>query len=231
MALKKASNSGLRSMGTHVNVIAVLIVAISVLSVASFAAAGNGNGAPSGPHYNLNIIGVEKGGSESGGSNGHVIFVPLYGNCKIMLQVGNFQVVQPNCLEGNAEFLLPNPAPSPTATSLAYSVWIRALTPQGSALMTTCFTDPTPITGGTFCNAGTLVVPLSKVTPPKFTDVSKQLLQACVGGSLEPIFKGSLFTYFWYYQDTGLRLAQLRFYPISTTPIGGGCTSTTLSTS
>ena len=229
MTSKKASTPGLSSMGRHANVVAVLIVAISVLSLASFASAGNGNGAPSGPHYNLNIIGVEKGGSASGGSNGHVIFVALYGNCKIMLQVGNFQVIQPNCLAANAEFQLPNPAPA-GATQLAYSVWIRALTPQGSALMTTCFTDTSVTPAQTFCNAGSLVVSLSKVTPPKFTDVSKQLLQACVGGSLEPIFKDSLLTYFWYYQNTGLRLAQLRFYPISTTAIGGSCTSTTLST-
>lgn len=209
---------------------AILIVSISLLSIVSLSTASANNGAPSGPHYNLNIIGIEKGGSASGGSMGHVIFVPLYGNCKIMLQVGNYQVLQPNCLVANAQFQLPNPAPLSTDTNLAYSVWIRAVTPKGSALMTTCFTDPTPITGGTFCNAGDLVVSLSKVTPPKFVDVSKQLLQACVGGSLEPIFKESLFQYFWYYQNTGLRLAQLRFYPISTTAIGGSCTSTTLST-
>ena len=199
---------------------AILVVSISVLSIISLSTASADNGAPSGPHYNLNIIGIEKGGSASGGSMGHVIFVPLYGNCKIMLQVGNYQVIQPNCLVANAQFQLPNPAPA-GATTLAYSVWIRAVTPKGSALMTTCFTDPTPITGGTFCNAGDLVVSLSKVMPPKFVDVSKQLLQTCVGGSLEPIFRNSFFQYFWYYQNTGLRLAQLRFYPISTTAIGG----------
>lgn len=40
--------------------------------------AGAGNGAPSGPHYNLNIIGVEKGKEATmTGSNRHTIFVPL----------------------------------------------------------------------------------------------------------------------------------------------------------
>jgi hypothetical protein len=39
---------------------------------------GNGNGAPSGAHYNLNIIGVEKAKkADMTGSNRHVIFVPL----------------------------------------------------------------------------------------------------------------------------------------------------------
>ena len=42
------------------------------------AMAGQGNGAPSGPHYNLNIIGVEKGKSAPmTNSNRHTIFVPL----------------------------------------------------------------------------------------------------------------------------------------------------------
>ena len=206
--------------------VAVLLLAVTLTIPMAFASqSSTGNKAPSGPHYNLNIIGVEKGGSASSTSNGHVIFVPLYSNCKIDLQMApSFQVMQPNCLVGNALFQLPNPD---TGTGvLAYSVWVRAVTPKGSALMQTCFTDTSVTPSQTYCNALDLIVSLSKVTPPKFTDVSKQLLQVCVSGSLQPIFKNSLFDYFWYYQDTGLRLAQFRFYPISTTAIGGTCTST-----
>jgi len=70
---------------------------------------------------------------------------------------------------------------------------------------------------------GTLVVPLNKVTPPKFTNVSRELLQVCVNGSLSPLFSDSNFDYSWQYDNQGLRLAQLRFYPIETTPIGGAC--------
>ncbi len=193
---------------------------VSLIFLAQPALAGTGNGAPSGPHYNLNLIGIEKGGSASTTSNGHVIFVPLWGNCKIDLQMGDYQVIQPNCLTDNAVFQLPNPAPA-GATTLAYSVWVRAVTPKGSALLSTCFTDTT--TGGTFCNTGSLVLSLSKVTYPKFTDVSKQLLQVCVSGSLQPLFQNSFFNYFWNYTNTGLHLAQLRFYPISTMPVGGTC--------
>ena len=41
--------------------------------------AGQGNGAPAGPHYNLNIIGVENPKkSTMTGSNRHTIFMPLY---------------------------------------------------------------------------------------------------------------------------------------------------------
>ena len=48
-----------------------------------------GNGAPRGGHYSLNIIGVPKGKTASmTGDNGHRIFVPLWGNPKIMLREG-----------------------------------------------------------------------------------------------------------------------------------------------
>src|SRR6266568_1509172 len=53
-----------------------------------------GNGAPSGGHYSLNIIGVSKNKTASmTGDNGHRIFVPLWGNVKIMLTEGpDFEV-------------------------------------------------------------------------------------------------------------------------------------------
>src|SRR5919197_1212012 len=55
------------------------------------AVATTGNGAPSGAHYNLNIIGVPKQKSaDMTGSNGHVIFVSLAGNTKINLSAGDF---------------------------------------------------------------------------------------------------------------------------------------------
>ena len=48
--------------------------AASVFATAAMA----GNGAPSGPHYNLNIIGMEKGKTaDMTGSNRHVIFMPM----------------------------------------------------------------------------------------------------------------------------------------------------------
>ncbi len=195
-------------------------ITISVLSIASLTPIfATGNGAPSGTHYNLNLIGLDKGGSASTTNNGHVIFVSLWGNCKILLQEGPFAVIDSNCIGSNAAFQLPNPNDTSTGM-LAYSVWVRALT-KGSSTLTTCFTDVT--TGSTFCNTGSLVVSLSKVTPPKFTDVSKQLLQVCVNGQLSALFSNANFNYFWNYTNTGLHLAQLRFYPIETTASGGTC--------
>ena len=198
-----------------------------------------GNGAPSGTHFTLNIIGVEKGHSgDNSNSNGHRIFVPLgrtgTAACDIFLHEGDYAVTDYNCLDtdGNADFSLPNPDNGDG--TLAYSVWVRALGGNsGSATIRTCFTEFE--TSSTWCNAGDLIVPLSKVTPPKFTDVSKQLLQVCADTdtgagtalNLVPLFSSLGEDYFWHYENTGLRLAQLRFYPISTTSIGGACTRST----
>ena len=53
-----------------------------------------GNGAPSGPHYNLNIVGVPKGKTaDMTGTSGHSIFVNLSGNTKIFLQPGDDYLV------------------------------------------------------------------------------------------------------------------------------------------
>ena len=183
-----------------------------------------GNGAPSGAHFNLNIIGVEKGHeNDNDNSNGRRIFVPLGKNdtaaCDILLHEGPYDVADYNCLDSdrNADFNLPDPDNGDG--TLAYSVWVRALGPKGSATMRTCITDEL----GTWCNAGDLIVNLQK--GKTFVDVSKQLLQVCNDvGQLVPLFSGADDEYFWHYENSGLRLAQLRFYEISTTDIGGDCT-------
>jgi hypothetical protein len=207
-------------------------VALMPLLLLTTAPAGaTGNLAPSGPHYNLNLHGVANGQnfSVSTGSNTHNIFAPLNGKCQINLTIGSFNVINPNCVNGSAAFSLPNPCPAgATATAcpnFAYSVWVRVLAGKGVGSLATCFVDTT--LNETFCNTGALVVSLSKVTPPKFTNVSKQLLSVCVNSVTEPIFANPLFNYFWQYDNQGLRLVQLRFYPIPTASgIGSsGCTN------
>ena len=201
-----------------------------------------GNGAPSGAHYNLNIIGVDKAHQNVNPDSykGHVIFVPLgplNGKCDIGLTAGDYQVTDKSCLDGDrAEFSLPNPDNGDG--TLAYSVWVRALgKPGGSATMVTCFTEfaDTNTAETTWCNSGDLVVSLNRLVGangPKFVDVSKQLLQVCAdvdntdGVDLElvPLFSDEGENYFWHYDNNGLRLLQMRFYPVSTTDIGGDCT-------
>lgn len=201
----------------------------SIDSRSSAAAPTTGNGAPSGSHYNLNIIGVSKGKTaDMTGSSGHRIFVPDYGKCRINLSVGDFRVLDANCTDGPSAFQLPNPDPTNSGIT-TYSVWARALgKPGGSAKASTCAdqetTDPTTgeIITSTYCSVYTLSLERQK-GKSSFGDVSKYLLYIYadinLDGVLEryPLFDPALQGYFWDYDNNGLKLVQLRFYPVSST--------------
>jgi hypothetical protein len=186
-----------------------------------------GNGAPSGAHYDLNIHGVVQGGSASTGSNGHDIFVPLQGKCNISLSPGSFQVLDPNCLDGNAAFQLPNPVASTTTTTVTttYSVWVRALAkPGGSSSTTTCATD---LTGTLVCSTAQFVTVVTRSNGKSvFSNATSSLLfvSQCINGQLTrtPLFASTLQNYFWSYDNNGLKLLQLRFYQVPTTVAASG---------
>jgi hypothetical protein len=178
-----------------------------------------GNGGPSGPHYNLNIIGVAQGKNISN-DGGNVIFVPLTGSTKILLSEGPFDVLDKNGTDGSAAFQLPNPDPNNTGTT-TYSVYARALgKPGGSSKTTTCATDPT--TGELYCSVYTSVL-LRNSGKSSFTNVSKELLYVYADingdGTLDRVnlFGDALADYYWQYDNNGLKLAQLRFYAVPTT--------------
>ena len=146
------------------------------LAVASTAFAA-GNGAPSGAHYSLNIIGVSKGKTAAmTGTDRHTIFVALGSKTtsvqsKIYLYQGeDFQVCDGNGFDaatdcaGNqiaatgAVFQLPcNTNISDDQDALAecdggpedsYAVYARALgQPGGSAVITTCATEVVDVDG------------------------------------------------------------------------------------
>lgn len=179
-----------------------------------------GNNAPSGPHYNLNLIGVPKGKVASmAGDNGHRIFVPLYGQCKINLTEGDFQVLDGNCTDENqSAFALPNPDPENDGYTL-YSVWARALgRPGGSSVTNTCATDP--ISGEVYCSVYQMLMSREKGRS-QFTNVSRELLYIYADlngdGTAERynLFNDALKDYFWKYDNSGLKLVQLRFYQVS----------------
>jgi hypothetical protein len=179
-----------------------------------------GNGAPSGAHYNLNIIGVPKDKTaDMTGSNGHRIFVDLEGKCRINLSMGDFQVLDGNCTDGVSGFQLPNPDPENDGIT-TYSVYARALgKPGGNSTTTTCFDDFQ--TGETYCSVYSMVLVREK-GKSSFTNVSKELLYVYVDtdgdGTVEryPLFSDAMDDYFWDYDNKGLKLAQLRFYEIPT---------------
>ena len=196
-----------------------------------------GNGAPSGAHYNLNIIGVSKTKTaDMTGDNGHRIFVGLgktgeVANTRINLTMGDFGVLDANGTDGTASFQLPNPDPDGDGTT-AYSVYVRALgKPGGKATMQTCYDDIQ--TGETWCAVDYVggveqIIIERKTGKSTFTNVSKDLLyvdvctaydaiaQTCTAWDQLPLFSDENDSYFWSYDNEGLKHAQLRFYEIPT---------------
>jgi hypothetical protein len=134
-----------------------VVLTISCTLSASGASAVTGNGAPSGPHFTLNIHGVATGQGFNG-NNQDNIFVPLNCTCKIMLKQAftyDFQVLQPDCVStpNTADFELPAPcaieAGLCSSSTTIYSVYARALgKPGGGSNTTPCFTDTTE----TYCS-------------------------------------------------------------------------------
>ena len=225
----------------------------STITTASVATTGNG--APSGAHYNLNVIGVPKDKTATMTTgDGHRIFVQLWGGedavslngklsnqllkvNKIFLQPApageSFQVLDANATDANgALFQLP------ADVSATWTVWGRALgTPGGKANMTTCATTAglDGILGTAddevICSMGTLSLDRTK-GKQTFTNVSGDLLfmtitvdpttnatlATCLGVTTTStvavsLFNGCLQNYFWNYDNQGLKLLQLRFYP------------------
>ncbi len=184
----------------------------------SMAVAQTGNGAPSGAHYTLNIIGVPQDKSADIDS-GHRIFVDLFGRTVINLveSDGDFAVLDGNGTDGVAAFTLPHPDPDGDGVT-AYSVYARALgTPGGSSVTTTCAFDD----GVEVCSTESLLL-LREKGKSSFGNVSRELLFIYADldrdGSTEryPLFDDALEGYFWQYDNSGLRIAQLRFYEVPT---------------
>lgn len=185
-------------------------------TLASPLAVQTGNGAPSGGHYTLNIIGVPKEKSaDMTSSSGHRIFVSLTGGTKIMLSVGDYGVLDANGTDGTASFQLPNPDPDDDGTTV-YSVFARALgKPGGTSITTTCAIDPDLLTE--VCSVGSLELKRQK-GQSTFENVSKYLLYIYTAdGQRVPLFSDKLQDYFWQYDNQGLKVAQLRFYECTTT--------------
>lgn len=194
----------------------------------AFGTAETGNGAPSGAHYNLNIIGVAHDKNpDMGGAGGNVIFVDLGTrtatvSTKILLEqsagAGLFAVLDKNGTDGQASFSLPAPG--------GYTVWARALgKPGGEAKITTCATDVTGAPAdGDICSTQHEVF-VRGTGKSSFRNVTSALttieldpvadaaaVDAC-GGTTVSLFDGCLEGYFWQYDNRGLKLLQVRFYP------------------
>lgn len=184
-----------------------------------------GNGAPSGPHYNLNIIGVSHDKSPNMGGSGNVIFVDLgtkTGDAvttKILLSQsadGSFEVLDKNGTDGEASFALPVPG--------TYTVWARALgTPGGQSKIATCatFIDPTTGAATLLCSTdnevfvrGTGKSSFRNVTTAltTITLVAGSPAELACGTPTVSLFATCLQDFLWQYDNNGLKLLQIRFY-------------------
>jgi hypothetical protein len=197
----------------------------AVTEAPSITVFSRGHGGPNGPHYNLNIIGVPKDKTaDMDGNHGHRIFVKLWGKSKIWLAEApegeSFQVLDANGTDGDgAKFQLPDPFPNDDLVT-TYVVYARALgTPGGWSHTVVCYEDT--VTGETVCSGDTLYLE-RKHGKPKFENVSRTLLTLWVDTNEDGIpdtrvglFDEEAYEYFWDYDNHGLKLAQLRFYPIT----------------
>ena len=224
--------------------------AVSAASVTT-----TGNGAPSGSHYNLNIIGVPKDKTAAMTNNdGHRIFVQLMGGDPAGGLTGISGTFLKDLNKVNKIFLAPAPLNEsflvldanatdssgalfqlPVDVSTTWTVWARALgKPGGHADMTTCatvnvsVTDPT--TGVTtlvpevLCSLGT-TLSVTRTKNAKFQNVTSNLLSItlnttqmgltqCLTATVA-LFDPCLQNFFWNYDNNGLHLLQLRFYPVA----------------
>jgi hypothetical protein len=216
---------------------AVLVVATALAAPAS---AGGIN--LNGPHYNLNIIGVENPKTAPlTGSERHTIFVGLGKHSKvtsnIYLAPGPFGVCDGNAFDAarsctgdvvanqGAVFQLPCNSAVPTERgcsegtySADYQIWGRALgKPGGNVNIQTCATDET---GALICSTDNALFTRGKGKSGFFNvTASLTTVNACfvVNGETTcetvSLFDSVLQDYFWQYANEGLRLLQLRFYP------------------
>ncbi len=166
-------------------VILSMVVAGLVLGMVSmFASAGpNGNGAPSGFHENINIIGVKNPKSDNySGGNGSTIFVDRTGSTQFYVQGGSsFQIVDHDGTDGfvgsggkptDSDYVpgLIFPYDATATPTWRVQIWVRLQGPKDSSVYwTTKYFD-----GSEWAYWSEF--PLRKDTPSKFTEKTSQML-------------------------------------------------------
>jgi hypothetical protein len=205
--------------------LATLLTTMTTTALAQPSSPEKGNGAPNGPHFNLNIIGVSKEKKGDMPGNGNVIFVKLWGsNTKINLVCGDsFQVLDKDGTDGRAELQLMDPYPEDESPGInegedaVYRIYVRALgKPNGKMGMTTGFTDEF---GVDWYSLESVNLTRSKGRS-RFSDKTLELTTVYVDITDDDVdnpvrynlFGNSLWDYFWDYDNFGLKLLQMRIY-------------------
>ncbi len=200
-----------------------ILAGIAILTLAaSFSYAGVGNQMPSGPHYNLNIIGA-KFEKDVGQSMGHTLFVKLQGKTRIYMtqaEDGQFVVVDRDGTDGTAEF---NIAPG------YYDVYARALGKPGGSVHIESWGEFMDDEGYQLLKLGEVNLTRDKGKPQTvninhlfyvtvtlcvdWDEVTQTCNQTVTYNNVWVFDIEELLAYFWEYYNTDLKLLQVRFYP------------------
>jgi hypothetical protein len=214
---------------------AAMLAAVVVITAVSPAFAGIGSEIPdNGEHYNLNIIGVTKDKQvDMTNSNRHTIFVPLGNNgdvksCKISVvknleEPNQFRVLDGNATDGSATIAVPYT----DYGIISYNVYATALGKPGGqtdVLPNVTFEDGTY--GNLLMGSFELKRDKGKPRPVNITDIFRAdgWIDVDASGEFDPEVDTSfsnvwvfnvptLLDYFWSYDNQGLKLMQVRFYP------------------
>ncbi len=191
-----------------------------------------GNGAPSGDHFTLNVIGGAGGDEEKDpeDDDGATLFVPPSGRATIVLSVGDYAVLDGDATDGWGAVRLPAPDRDDDAIA-SYSVFARPLgKPGGSSTTRSCARDDAE----TFCSVFSYLAVREKGMS-RFQNVTRELLFLFADrdddGDLERFDPADVEddlddededdpdpeSYFWQIDNQGAKLVQLRFYPVPTT--------------
>ncbi len=197
----------------------LLFVGLVGIFASSQAYAQKAAGNTGGGCYNMQLIAQKEKNVSLVGTSGHSLFLAMNSRPKILLQEGDFSIIDRNGTDGSASFRLPSPDPTNSGTT-AYSVFMRLVgKPSSSVNMATCGTDAA---GETYCSGDQ--INMTRIAgSSKFVNVSQQLLYIYADidadGVIDrvPLFDSSLEEYFWQVDSQGRLHAQLRFCPVSTT--------------
>ena len=216
-------------------VVAMTLAVLMVILGASPVLAGIGSDIPdNGKHYNLNIIGVSKNKKvDMTGSDRHTIFVPLGGNgdvksCKInvvrnITNPDQFQVIDGNATDGQATIAVP----FEYYGVLSFNVYATALgKPEGKADVNATVTFEEGTYGDLLMGSFELKRGKGKPKPVDISDIFRASgwIDNDASGDFDPTLDTTfddvwvfnvptLVSYLWDYDNQGLKLMQVRFYP------------------
>ena len=214
-------------------VFAVSMIFAGALVPAQAGQAQTGNGAPSGAHFNLNLVGHPKNDQFTNDetNNGHVIHVKLQGRSDIYLKEGTpFAVLDSDATDGRGEFQLPAPENQYDQNGNFvgegnYQVDLRVVgTPKKTGELGTCGENTITNPDGTTTTERTCSLEIlkleSKTGKKVFDNVTKELTTVCYDADLDPstpcvrvdIFSSQFQDYLWQYDNNGIKVVQLRFY-------------------